>query len=359
MVSRFCAGQCWHGYTSILIAEYLKEETPVLIDVHSHIAPLTLPACPGAEEAARWPCMQCQSATQATILMGSKPFRELDDRSWNASRRIADMDREGVDIQVLSPMPELLSYWMGVDAGALLCDHVNGAIAEIISKAPRRFRGLGATPMQDPARAAAYLTRVRDEFSLSGIEIGSNINGLMLGDSRFDPVYEAAEALGLAIFVHALHPVATRGLDAPVPFTGFVGFPIDVAMAGASLIMGGTLDRFPKLRIALSHGGGALASILGRLELGWTTTKGFGGKAARNPRALASTMFYDSNVYDGVYLSHLSKILPGRVFAGTDYPYAIMQKDPAAFIAAGIADADERASVRNGAASAFLGEDFG
>src|ERR1700678_1419938 len=99
MVSRFCAGQCWHGYTSILIAEYLKEETPVLIDVHSHIAPLTLPACPGAEEAARWPCMQCQSATQATILMGSKPFRELDDRSWNASRRIADMDREGVDIQ--------------------------------------------------------------------------------------------------------------------------------------------------------------------------------------------------------------------------------------------------------------------
>ena len=330
----------------------------MLIDVHSHVAPLTFPGCPSAEEAARWPCMQCQSTTQATIFMGNRPFRELDDRSWSASRRIADMDREGVDVQVLSPMPELLSYWMGADAGTLLCDHVNASIAELIGKAPRRFRGLGATPMQDPARAAAYLTRVRDEFGLSGIEIGSNINGVMLGDSRFDPIYEATEALGLAIFVHALHPLATRGLDVPPPFTGFVGFPIDVAMAGASLIMDGTLDRFPKLRIGLSHGGGALGAILGRLDLGWVTTKGFGGKAARSPRALASTMFYDSNIYDGTYLSHLSKILPGRVFAGTDYPYAIMQKGPAEFIAASITDAEARESLRHGAASAFLGEDF-
>ena len=330
----------------------------MLIDVHSHIAPLTFPGCPGAEEAARWPCMQCQSTTQATIFMGNQAFRELDDRSWCASRRIADMDRDGVDIQVLSPMPELLSYWMGADAGALLCDHVNSAIAEMISKAPHRFRGFGATPMQDPGRAATYLMRVRDEFHLSGIEIGSNINGVMLGDSRLDPIYEAAEALGLAIFVHALHPLATRGLDAPAPFTGFVGFPIDVAMAGASLIMSGTLDRFPNLRIGLSHGGGALGAILGRLDLGWTTTKGFGGKTARNPRALARSMFYDSNIYDGAYLSYLSKILPGRVFAGTDYPYAIMQKEPADFIHSSIADAEARESLRRGAASVFLGEDF-
>jgi aminocarboxymuconate-semialdehyde decarboxylase len=330
----------------------------MLIDVHSHIAPSSFPLCPDADEAARWPCMQCRSATQATIFMGNKPFRELDERSWSATRRIADMDRDGVHIQVLSPMPELLSYWMSVDAGTLLCDHVNGTIADLIAMAPRRFRGLGAAPMQDPARARAYLTKVRDGFGLSGIEIGSNINGVMLGDSRFDPVYEAAEALGLAIFVHALHPVATRGLDAPASFTGFAGFPIDVAMAGASLIMSGTLDRFPKLRIGLSHGGGALGAILGRLELGWASTKGFGNDAARSPRALAATMFYDSNVYDGAYLSHLAKILPGRVFVGTDYPYAIMQRDPAAFIAISISDTQTRDSLYSGAACEFLGENL-
>ena len=328
----------------------------MLVDVHSHIAPSSFPLCPDAADAARWPCMQGLSPTRATILMGSKPFRELDERSWSAPQRIADMDRDGVHIQVLSPMPELLSYWMSVTAGTVLCDHVNGTIADLIAVAPRRFRGLGAVPMQDPARARAYLTGIRDRFGLSGIEIGSNINGVMLGDSRFDPVYEAAEALGLPIFVHALHPVATRGLDAPAAFAGFAGFPIDVAMAGASLIMNGTLDRFPKLRIGLSHGGGALGAILGRLEVGWASTKGFGNSAARSPRALAATMYYDSNVYDAAYLSHLTEVLPGRVFVGTDYPYAIMQRDPATFIDTSIPDTKTRDSLRSGAACEFLGE---
>jgi aminocarboxymuconate-semialdehyde decarboxylase len=331
----------------------------MFIDVHTHIAPFSFPGSPSAEEDARWPCMQCRSATQATILMGNKPFRELDDRSWSTSRRIADMDSDAVDIQVLSPMPELLSYWMGADAGTLLCDHVNGSIAEMIAQAPRRFRGLGAVPMQDPSRAAAYLPRMRSEFGLSGIEIGSNINQLMLGNSQFDPVYEAAEALGLSIFVHALHPVAARGLDVPTPFTGFVGFPIDVAMAGASLIMAGTLDRFPKLRIGLSHGGGALHAILGRLDRGWASTEGFGGKAMRSPHTLAGTLFYDSNVYDRVALRHLTEVTPGRVFVGTDYPYAIMQQDPGAFIADSAADAKTRESLGSGAAAAFLAEEFG
>ena len=328
------------------------------IDVHSHVTPLSFPEAPSGEARARWPCMRCEAGVH-TVMMGDAPFRKLDARSWDVGRRIDDMDRDGVDMQVLSPMPELLSYWLPRADAAGLCDWTNHQIAEMIAAAPRRFRGLGAVPLQDPAAAAAALRRVKADYGLAGVEIGSNINGQMLGDPAFDPFWAAAEAEGMAVFVHALHPIAARPL-APNPlFTAFALFPIDVAMAAASLLMAGIPDRFPRLRIGFSHGGGALASILGRLDTGWHHTDGYGGKLSRRPSEAARGLFYDSNVYAPDQLVHLcTSIAPGQVFAGTDYPYDIMQLDPASFIGTLGLDADAHDSLRVGAASAFLNEEL-
>ena len=163
----------------------------------------------------------------------------------------------------------------------------------------------------------------------------------------------------MAVFVHALHPIAAKPLAPDPSRTAFVLFPIDVAMAAASLIMAGVPDRFPALRIGFSHGGGALGSILGRLEVGWSRTDGFGGKLGRSPHAVAARWSFDSNVYDPVYLRHLATaIAPGRVFAGTDYPYEIMQTAPVAFIESLGLDREATDSLRIGAASAFLAEDL-
>lgn len=328
------------------------------IDVHSHVTPLSFPEAPGEASRSRWPCMQCEAGVH-TLMMGEAPFRKLDARSWDIGRRIEDMDRDGVDMQVLSPMPELLSYWLPRDDAGGLCDWTNHQIAEMIAAAPKRFRGLGAVPLQDPAAAASGLRRLKDEFGLGGVEIGSNINGLMLGDPSFDPFWDAAEAEGMAVFVHALHPVASKPL-APNPlFTAFALFPIDVAMAAASLLLAGVPDRFPGLRIGFSHGGGALASILGRLDTGWDHTDGYGGKLSRRPSEAARDLFYDSNVYAPEQLRHLcTSIAPGQVFAGTDYPYDIMQVAPAAFIRDLGLDDDMHASLSVGAASAFMGENL-
>jgi aminocarboxymuconate-semialdehyde decarboxylase len=301
--------------------------------------------------------MQCRSPVDATVLMGERPFRKLDNRSWDMARRIEDMDRDGIDIQVLSPMPELLSYWLpGLDA-AVLCNHINHTIADLIARRPDRFRGLGTIPMQEPALAVEHLLRCRSEFGLTGVEIGSNINGKMIGDPCFDLFYEAAESLGMCIFVHALHPVASKAIGASRQFTSFAGFPIDVAMAGTSLILEGVLERFPKLRVGLSHGGGALGAILGRLDVGWQNNDGFDARLRRPPSELARNLFYDSNVYDRAYLRHLAcNIAPGHVFCGTDYPYTIMQREPAKFIESLDLDENSRESLRNGAARLFLGD---
>lgn len=302
--------------------------------------------------------MQCQSSVEGTLLIGDTPFRKLDARSWDVARRLEDMDRDGVDIQVLSPMPELLSYWLDTADAQILCDATNHLIASMVSAAPSRFRGLGSIPLQDPDKSAVMLRRLKADFGLKGIEIGSNINGKLLGAAEFDPFWEAAEAEGMSVLVHALHPVAAKSLISPDPsFTGYALFPVDTGMTAASIIMGGVLSRYPRLRIAFSHGGGTLGAMLGRLQLGWSGTDGFGGKSPVAPVDQARRFFYDTNVYDPEYLTYLAtRMAPGQVFAGTDYPYPIMQNDPAGWIRSLGLPADVEHSVCSEAAGRFLAE---
>lgn len=328
------------------------------IDVHAHVSPLNFPPAPNAAVAPRWPCMQCQSSVEGTLMIGETPFRALDARSWDVARRLEDMDREEVTMQVLSPMPELLSYWLEPADAQVLCDASNHLIASMVSAAPSRFRGLGSVPLQDPAAAARMLPRLKSEFGLKGVEIGSNINGKLLGYPEFDPFWAAVEAEGMAVFVHALHPIAGKGLTTPhVNYTGFALFPVDTGMTAASIILGGVLDRFPRLRIGFSHGGGTLAATLGRLQLGWAPGQGADGADTLSPQEQARRFFYDTNVYDPQFLTYLAtRVAPGHVFGGTDYPYQIMQCDPARWIRSMGLPTEVEHSICSGAAGTFLGE---
>lgn len=316
-----------------------------LIDVHTHIVPRTFPEAANGE--ARWPCMRHGDNGAATIMIADKAFRELDQRSWDTRTRIADMNLKGIARQVLSPMPELLSYWFAPQAGLDMCRHVNDTIAAMVRVAPDRFSGLGIVPLQDPALAAAELSRIR-EAGLSGVEIGSNINGTVLGDACFDDFYSEAAALDLCIFVHALHPIGTDRLSGQPDLIPFAAFPVDTALSAISLIRAGVPEKYPKLRMGFSHGGGAIVPLAHRLGQGYRLTDGFKGTLARSPAEYAAGFYYDSLVYDGGYLNYLCReFAPGQVFCGTDYPYAIMETDPAGFLAgSGVTDQCATAAER-------------
>jgi aminocarboxymuconate-semialdehyde decarboxylase len=324
-----------------------------LIDVHSHIVPERFPDNPSPAANSRWPCMHRRNATDATVMIGEKPFREIDSRSWDVPRRIEDMDRDRVTMQALSPMPELLSYWFTAADGLEMARWMNHTIAAMVSVMPTRFAGLGIVPLQDPALAAAELARLkRDGFS--GVEIGSNINGVLLGDARFDEFYAEAERLNLALFVHALHPIGADRLQAFPDLVPFAAFPLDTALTAISLMRAGVPERHPKLRIGFSHGGGAIVPLTHRLAQGWHVTKGFGGAMPQPPKYYAQRFFYDSLVYEPDYLRHLMHdFAPGQVFGGTDYPYAIMEAQLHEFLTN--AESDSTASLFNGAAKRFLG----
>src|SRR6185437_12636445 len=208
-----------------------------VVDVHCHIVPADFPAAPPTCAPEKWPRMEDRGNGQRAMMTGKREMRVVDNRAWEAARRIADMNGEDVGMQAISPMPEILSYWIDAQSALTMARYMNRTIADIVHAAPERFVGLGMVPLQDPQLAAKELAALRGD-GLVGVEIGSNITGKSPGDPFFDPFYAEAERQDLAIFVHALHPTMTDRLVGPPMVAPYVAFPTDIGLAGASLITG-------------------------------------------------------------------------------------------------------------------------
>lgn len=302
----------------------------MITDFHTHIVPRDFPLDDGHE--ALWPGMRHVSETEAEVMIAGRVFRRIDARSWDTQARLADMDRDGIDQQVLSPMPELLSYWFPPTPAQRICAHLNQSLADMVAAQPDRFAAYGAVPMQAPDMAAGAI-RDLSAAGFAGIEIGSHVNGLPLGDRSLDPVYAAAEAEGMAVMVHALYPAGIdrvgAGADAAVSL-----FPMESTLAALSLLTGGVLARFPGLRILLAHGGGALPILAARLrQVQACVTPPHLGDCGGDVAELSRGFHVDSIVYDAAVLRFIAaRQRPGRLVMGSDYPFAVMQADPAGFV---------------------------
>ncbi|HEY3920081.1 MAG TPA: amidohydrolase family protein [Stellaceae bacterium] len=330
-----------------------------VIDVHCHIVPAEFPAAPASCAPEKWPSMEHRANNQAAVMVGGKEFRLVDSRCWDTARRIADMNGEDVGLQAISPMPELLSYWIDARATLAMARHINQTIAEMVRAAPDRFVGLGMVPLQDPELAAKELAALSGDYGLRGIEIGSNINRKSPGDPFFDPFFAEAERLNLAIFVHALHPTMTDRLVGPPMVAPYVAFPTDIGLAGASFITGRVLEKFPKLRIGLSHGGGTLAAFLPRLDSGWQKLPAL-NRAFASPAATARRLYYDNVVFDRPLLRHMIATYGDtQIFVGSDYPFTAGQKDSAAMFEGLGLSAEQLERLRGGNAARFLNLDSG
>ena len=300
------------------------------IDVHTHVVPADFPAYAGRAGAARWPHMQaCDHPGHRTVMIGERPFRTVSDHSWDVARRREDMLAEGVDRQILSPMPELLSYWFDADDALAMAAHVNATIAGMVAADPAHFAGLGMVSLQDPELAARQMQTLRREYGLIGVEVGSNINGKPIGHPDHAPFFAAAVENDLAVFVHALHPVGADRIIGPPLLQALIAFPNENAFAVASMITGGLLERFPDLRIGFSHGGGSFGLVLPRLQSGWETTRAGEPFLPHPPLDYARRMYYDALVYDDLALRYLIDLYgPERLMVGSDYPFLIREKAP-------------------------------
>jgi aminocarboxymuconate-semialdehyde decarboxylase len=298
-----------------------------VIDIHTHIVPARLAADPKRDR--RWPSVELTEGDQAAVMIGGKVFRKIDARSWDVGKRLSDMVEDGTDMQVLSPMPELLSHWLPPDDAEFLADIINEQIAGMIAEAPRNFAGIGMVCMQDVPRAVRQLQKVKS-LGFAGIEVGTHINGVALGSETLFPLYEAAEGLDLGVFVHPLHPAGMERIGASAEFAATAVFPLETALASVSLLAAGITERFPRLRILLSHGGGALSWILPRMDVGWSL--GLKGQMTQPPSNSARQFWYDTILYDPASLSFLANAVGAdHIVVGSDYPFSIRQKQPGVF----------------------------
>jgi aminocarboxymuconate-semialdehyde decarboxylase len=326
------------------------------IDVHTHVVPEDFPPYLGSRIGVRWPSMAPAQPCHRHVMLDGAIYRTVSHQSWDSAVRSADMDAMQVEHQVLSPMPELLSYWLEGDDATDLCRFLNESIAAMVQRAPARFTGLAAVPLQDVELAIAELDRALHQFGLAGVEIGSNVNGVPIGDPRFRPFFQAAAQWGAAVFVHALRPSGMDRLIGPPILEQTLAFPGEVGLAAASMITGGTLAACPGLRVAFSHGGGTLAQLLPRLQHAWGAFPALQALMPGSPRDAARTMYYDDLVYDDVGIRHLLDVFgPAQLLLGSDYPFAIMDRDPVGRLAALGLDAATADALRGGNARRWLG----
>ncbi len=326
------------------------------IDIHTHIVPADFPTYRGAADGGRWPQMRaCDHPGHKTVTIGDKPFRTVSDHSWDIVRRLEDMHAEGVQKQVLSPMPELLSYWFDADDALAMGRHINATIASMVPADPLHFAGLGMVPLQAPELAAKQMQTLRQEYGLVGVEVGSNINGKPIGHPDHASFFAAAVENDLAVFVHALHPAGADRVIGPPLLQALIAFPNENAFAVASMITGGLLEQFPALRIGFSHGGGSFGLVLPRLQSGWQTTRDSEPFLPRSPVEYARRMYYDALVYDDLALRYLIDVYGAdRLLVGSDYPFAIREKAPGQRIIDLQLSAAQRDAILRGNAARYL-----
>ena len=323
------------------------------VDIHTHVVPATFPR--SLHGVAGWPSVEPTDGCHRNIMIDGKVYRTLSDTCWDVSKRLADMDAMGVRLQVISPMPELFSYWLPVGAANDLLRYINDQTAEAVAASNGRMVGLGVIPLQDIDVAIKELVRSCKELGFAGVEVGSNVNGVPIGAPQFDPFFAAAEDLGAAIFVHAVRPTGMDRLVGPGALQQVLAYPTDVGLAAASVITSNTITRFPRLRIAFSHGGGTLASLLPRLAEGVRVFPALRESLAQDVYAQARRFFYDTLVYDERTLRHLLAMFGDtQLLVGTDYPFNFHERRPLQRIEDAVGDEGVGFKLRVSNACSFL-----
>jgi aminocarboxymuconate-semialdehyde decarboxylase len=325
------------------------------IDIHCHVVPESFPPYAGRNANVPWPSMAEAHACHKHVLISGKVYRTVSDGCWSVPRRIEDMGKMQVSRQAISPMPELLSYWLPLDDAKVMIRYLNDQIAAMIERAPDRFTGLGAVPLQDPDASLKELEYVVKELNFSGVEIASHVNGTSIGDPRFEPFFAEAEKLGAAIFVHALRPAGQDRIVGAF-IEQAVCFPGDIGLAAASMITGGIAERHPGLKIAFSHGGGVMSILLPRLVHAWKNVPKARESLKESPAVAAKRFYYDQLVFDPAAVNFLIKTFgSGQICVGTDYPFAMGDFEPMQTLAGAKLDPATLQAITATNAQRFLG----
>jgi aminocarboxymuconate-semialdehyde decarboxylase len=301
-----------------------------IIDTHTHI--LTQETAAHLSKAKVLVTITPTDADTATLDVDGVAYRPFPTGGFDIARRLRDMDATGVDMHVLSATPQTYLYNREPALGAVTSAIQNDQIARHIAAHPDRFLGIATLPMQAPEKAADELRRAMTKLNLRGTMFGSNIMGKNLDDPGFEPVWATAEELNAFIFIH---PNNVAGIDRLRSYylQNLIGNPLDTTIAAACLQFGGVLDRHPKLKICLAHGGGFTPYQAARWEHGWAVRPEPKKNVPKQPRNIAGRFMYDTILHSDKTLEMLIGLVGSdHVLLGSDYPYDMAMLDCVAHV---------------------------
>jgi aminocarboxymuconate-semialdehyde decarboxylase len=327
------------------------------VDLHTHILPRSWPDLKKKYGYGGFISLEHVSPSRARMMLDGKLFREIDENCFSPEARIKECDENGVQVQVLSTVPVMFSYWAKPEHTLDLSRYLNDHIAQVVSEYPNRFIGLGTLPMQAPDLAVKELRRCVQDLGLAGVQIGSHINDWNLNAPELFPIFEEAERLGAAIFIH---PWDMMGKDSMTKYwlPWLVGMPAETSRAICSMIFGGVFSKLPALKVCFAHGGGSFPCTIGRIEHGWKCRPDLCQVDCKvNPRDFLGKFWVDSLVHDENVLRYVVDLVgKNRVVLGSDYPFPLGEDQPGHLIeSSNLFDDEEKESMLGGNALHFLG----
>lgn len=305
---------------------------PLVVDIHTHILPKNIPSFAkqfgyGGFIKLDHNCKGC-----ARMLKDDVFFREVQENCWDPEVRLNESKQFGVDIQVLSTVPVMFSYWAKSEDALVVSKFLNDHLAEIVERYPKKFEGLGTLPMQDPDLAILELQRCK-KIGLKGVQIGSHVNEWNLDTPELFPIFQECERLNMAVFIHPWDMMGANTMSKYwLPW--LVGMPAESSRAICSMIFGGVFERLPLLRVAVAHGGGSFTSTIGRIEHGFNVRPDLCAIDNQfSPSSYLGKFWIDSLVHDQNMLNHIINMVgDDKVLMGSDYPFPLGELTPGELI---------------------------
>lgn len=243
------------------------------IDMHAHFIPRDCYDMTDRKGHNYGPTIAKDSPGGETLIDGGLSLGPVTALMSDPETRLHEMDRMRMDMQVVCMSPLSIDYSIDSEDAISFCQRQNNGIAELVTAYPDRFLGMATVPMQDMSKAVPELERAVQKLGLKGVEILSNVNGKDLDEPEFLPFYRKAQELDTLIYVHPHKVLGSADRMRKYWLAALFGNPVDTSLAIASIIFGGVLEKFPRLRFLFSHAGGCVPYVIGRWDHGYRASE--------------------------------------------------------------------------------------
>jgi aminocarboxymuconate-semialdehyde decarboxylase len=338
--------------------QHARRGAGLMIDMHAHFLPRSWPDLAARFGTPDWPWMRHQGSGRAMLMLGAKEFRPVTAACWDPRMRLEAMERDGVDVQVMSATPLLFGYERPA-AHALECARIfNDAALEICAAEPRRLKSLCQVPLQDPELACRELSRAMDEGHV-GVQIGNHVGPRDLNDEGILTFLEHCAAEGAAVFVHPWDMMASERMPRYM-LPWLVAMPAETQLSILWLILSGAFERLPRsLRLCFAHGGGSFPYLIGRVDNAWRHRDIVREDCPQLPSSYIERFSVDAAVFSADALTLLVNTMgEERVMLGSDYPFPLGEQQAGSLIRSHPAlSPGTRARLLGGNAARFFGLD--